>query len=90
MAETDVILTSDQQVQVFISSTLEELPADYHRRAGPEGNEFCLEGAARIEPKADRRPHQVIRLPEACAGCIVADVRGFAEANRGSRSLHPV
>jgi hypothetical protein len=94
MAETDVILTPDQRVRVFISSTLEELAAEYHRRADPEGNEFCLEGAARIEPKADRRPQQVIRLPEACAGCIVADVRGFAEAgrhaNRGSQSLHPV
>jgi hypothetical protein len=48
MDETDVILTPDQQVRVSISSTLEELPADYHRRAGPESNEFCLEGAARI------------------------------------------
>jgi hypothetical protein len=45
MAETDVILTPDQRVRVFISSTLEELAADYHRRADPEGNEFCLEGA---------------------------------------------
>ena len=45
MAETDVILTLDQRVRVFISSMLEELAADYHRRADPEGNEFCLEGA---------------------------------------------
>jgi hypothetical protein len=36
MAETDVILTPDQRVRVFISSTLEELAADYHRRADPE------------------------------------------------------
>jgi hypothetical protein len=31
MAETDVILTPDQQVRVFISSTLEKLAADYAR-----------------------------------------------------------
>jgi len=36
MAEPDVILTLDQRVRVFISSTLEELAADYHRRADPE------------------------------------------------------
>src|SRR5207237_284811 len=40
-------------------------------------------GRAGIEPKADRRPQQVIRLPGACAGCVVADVRGFPEAGRG-------
>jgi hypothetical protein len=45
MAETDVILTPDQQVRVFISSTLEQMALTYHRRADPEGNEFCPEGA---------------------------------------------
>jgi hypothetical protein len=47
MAETEVIVTPDQRARVFISSTLEQLAADYHRRAGPESNEFCLEGAGR-------------------------------------------
>jgi hypothetical protein len=45
MTGTDVIVTPDQRVRVFISSTLEELAADDHRRADPESNEFCLEGA---------------------------------------------
>jgi hypothetical protein len=31
MAETDVILTPDQRVRVFISSTLEELAAAFNR-----------------------------------------------------------
>jgi hypothetical protein len=45
MAETDVILTPDQRARVFISSTLEQLAADYHRRAGPESSDFCPERA---------------------------------------------
>jgi hypothetical protein len=35
MAETDVILAPDQQVRVFISSTLEELAADLSSAGRP-------------------------------------------------------
>jgi hypothetical protein len=44
MAETDVILTPDQRVRVFISSTLEELAAGFSRRADQRATSSALKG----------------------------------------------